>query len=236
MVAIAASAKPNIMTAHRYYTEEEVALLRARYADTPTEQLARQLGRKIGSVHQKAIKLGLHKSRDLVVTMAREAMADPRHGGRASQFKPGIVPANKGLRRPGWAPGRMAESQFRKGHKPYTWVPVGSFRVTQDGMLEQKYSDDPGPPGARWRSFARLVWEAANGPAPDGFTVVFRVGRKTVDPNLVTLDALELISRAELMRRNSIHQMPPELADVSRLRGRLTRAINDKAKEAEHHD
>ena len=79
----------------------------------------------------------------------------------------------------------------------------------------------------------RLVWEAACGAVPDGHIVVFRPGRKTTDPDKITLDALELLTRAENMRRNSVHsKYPPEVARLVQLRGALTRQINRKAKEA----
>ena len=52
--------------------------------------------------------------------------------------------------------------------------------------------------------------------------VVFRDGdRRNFDPA-----NLELITRGELMRRNSIHNLPPELADTYRVLARLHKAIN----------
>ena len=79
----------------------------------------------------------------------------------------------------------------------------------------------------------RLVWMAANGPLPAGHIVVFKPGRRTTELEAITLDAVELISRAENMRRNSVHQLPPELARLVQLRGVLIKTINRKAKEAE---
>lgn len=108
---------------------------------------------------------------------------------------------------------------------------MGSFRVTDDGLLEQKYSDDPGPPKARWRSYARIVWEREHGPIPAGHVVAFRPGQATADPPLVTLDRLELLTRRQLLGRNSVHTIyPPELARLVQLRGVLTRAISDRSK------
>jgi hypothetical protein len=60
--------------------------------------------------------------------------------------------------------------------------------------------------------------------------VVFRPGRATTDPALVTLDAVELITRREIMARNTMHRLPEPLARTIQLRGVLTRAINQRTK------
>lgn len=65
---------------------------------------------------------------------------------------------------------------------------------------------------------------------PKGHLVVFRPGRKTLDAELITLDAVELITRAENMARNTMHRLPKELAQVHQLRGVLTRTINQRQK------
>lgn len=222
------------MGTRRKWLEWETELLTRNFADSRTCDLAKVLDRTEARVLAKANKLGLKKSRTLIAEMARERTSAPGHGGLATRFKPGTVPPNKGKKMPeGWAPGRMASTQFKPGSKPVTTLPIGSFRVVEGEVLEQKYSDEPGPPGKRWRAYGRLVWEAANGPVPEGHAVVFKPGMKTLAPALVTLDRLELVTRAELMQRNTIHQMPPQLAEIARLRGSLKRAINHKAKEAE---
>ncbi len=214
----------------RYWTEAEIELLRRFYADALTADLAAALGRTIARVQAKANALGLRKSLELIAETARRRTQAPGHGSKATRFNKGQTPHNKGLKRPeGWAPGRMAQSQFKPGNKPHTWLPVGTFRIVE-GVLERKFSDEPGPPGARWRSYARLVWEAAHGPMPPGHAVVFKPGRQTTDPELVTLDAVELIRRQELMRRNNVHtQYPAELVPLVRLRAAITRQINRKA-------
>lgn len=87
----------------------------------------------------------------------------------------------------------------------------------------------------RWKPVHRLVWERANGPIPAGHAVVFRPGRKTADPELITLDAIELVTRAELMKRNTIHRYGPEIASIQKLRGSIRRRIK-QAEEAQQHE
>jgi hypothetical protein len=127
----------------------------------------------------------------------------------------------------------MAQTQFKDGSRPHTWVPVGSYRINGDGYLDRKVNDLPGPNTVRWKPVHRLVWSDAHGPVPEGCTVVFKPGRRTTVLELITVDAVECITRAELMARNSIHNLPPALVEIHQLRGTLKRAINRKAKETE---
>lgn len=178
----------NILPPKRFWLQWEEEFLRERYATTLTVDLAKALHCTATRVLAKANAMGLKKSLVLIAATARERITRPGHGGQATQFKPGLVPANKGVKHPkGWAPGDMAKTQFKKGNKPHTWVPVGSFRVNPDGILEKKFSDNPGPPTARWRNYAALVWEAVHGPVPPGHAVVFKPGQHTTEPALLTI-------------------------------------------------
>lgn len=216
---------------HRF-TPADDELLRRNYADSLTGDLATVLGCSVDAVLRRANRLGLKKNRELIAQVARERMLDPAHPGRAYLIQPGNVPANKGKKMPpGWVPGRMAESQFKKGNKPQTWLPVGSYRISPDGYLERKVNDLPGNNCVRWHPVHRLVWEEVNGPVPDGHMVAFKPGRRTSELKLITLDAVELISRAQNMARNTIHNQPGPVREVMRLRGTLKRAINRKVKE-----
>lgn len=65
------------------------------------------------------------------------------------------------------------------------------------------------------------MWQEAFGPVPPGFAVCF----KDRDKAHRALDNFELISRADLMRRNSVHRLPPELASAIQLNGALKRRL-----------
>lgn len=150
-----------------------------------------------------------------------------------ARFPKGNVPFNKGVK--GWqAGGRAATTQFKKGVRQGVAVklyqPIGAERVSKDGYLERKVNDDL-PLQARWRGVHRIVWEAAHGPIPPGHAVAFLPGKHTADAARITVDCLELVSRAELMRRNSyLTRYPKEVADLIRLRGALNRKINNRSK------
>ena len=197
---------------NRPWSEADLQALRALYSDINNVELGALFERTERAINVQAVKLGLRKSRQFM----------EQHSTR---FKPGLVPWNKGAKyQPG---GRCAETQFRPGQRPHTWLPIGSYRLDKTGTLQRKISDDPGGPHKRWRSVHELVWIEHHGPVPDGHLVVFKPGQKTTDPEQITVDRLDCITRAELMRRNSSWTaLPPELARLVQLRGVLTRQIN----------
>jgi hypothetical protein len=210
----------------RWWTEAEMALLRTLYADTPTVDLAATLGCPVRRVLQKANAMGLRKSATLIAEIARQRTLALNHGSKKTMFKAGDTPWNKGTHFV--AGGRSAETRFGKGMRPHTWVPVGTYRIVTDGILEQKTNDKPGPNFVRWEPVHRLVWQRDVGPIPRGHVVVFRPGQKTAELALITVDRLECITRQQLMLRNSVHaRLPPELAATVQLLGALKRKIRE---------
>lgn len=213
------------------WSQDDDAELRRRYPHEKTDTVARALGRSLSSTYQRAYGLGLTKSAEFLASPAACRLRRGDNVGAAFRFPKGNVPANKGLRRPGWSSGRMRETQFKKGEMSgaaqHNYVPVGSHRLSKEGYLERKVTDDPSIyPARRWVGVHRLVWEAANGKVPPGHAVAFLPGRRSADPSLITLDALELVSRSELMRRNTIHNLPAPLPQLMQLRGALNRKLN----------
>ena len=72
-----------------------------------------------------------------------------------------------------------------------------------------------------------ILWEEVNGPVPHGHIVVF------CDKNAANIEIsnLELITRAENMRRNTIHRYPSELKETIRQLGKLKKAISEASNE-----
>jgi hypothetical protein len=124
------------------YTDAERALVRELYADTPTAEIAKRLGRETCSVYRIASSMGLRKSPEYLAGPNACRLRRGDGVGSGTRFKPGQVPANKGTRRPGWAPGRMAETQFKKGVRTgiaaKNWRPVGTILTDADGYLRIK--------------------------------------------------------------------------------------------------
>lgn len=203
----------------RVWTKADLAKLKRIYAVTPGPQLAEIFGRRASAIYGVATKLGLKKDPELVRKMAREAIEKPGHPARGHRFQPGHQPFNKGLK--GWtAGGRAKQTQFKPGQSPVGKRPLGSLRIS-DGFLQVKVADT-GYVNTDWRSLHRALWELKNGPVPEGHFVTFADGnrRNFAEENL------RLISRAENCRRNSIHNLPPELKETIQQIGRLNREIN----------
>lgn len=210
----------------RPWSAVEQAHLRRFFADTPTRQIADTLGRTPAQVWGEAGRLGLRKSPEYVASSCR--IQRGARLGAQNQFKPGHQPWNRGTRYA--AGGRSVETRFSKGNRPQTWKPVGSERLTKDGYLQRKISDTGDTP-RDWRGVHILKWEEAHGPVPPGHALVFRDG----NPLNAELANLELLTRAELMARNTIHRFPPELKTTIRLVGKLKRTIRNVAREKQDH-
>lgn len=207
------------------WTYEAIAVLQQRYADTPTDQVAAQIGVTPAQVYHKVQKLGLRKS---AAYLASEVACRLRRGdnvGKATRFQPGLTPWNKGQKHP--STGRAIDTQFKPGNRSgkalEIYQPIGTERLSKDGYLERKIHDG-WPLQRRWRAVHLLAWEAINGPLPAGHAVVFRDGNK----RNIALDNLELVTRAELMRRNSVYRHGIEIAQLAMLRGKLTKQINKR--------
>ena len=115
------------------------------------------------------------------------------NNGLTGRFKKGHVPANKGTHPP--TRGRMAETQFKRGHLPHNTKPIGYERTSKDGYLEVKVKMRPSNPKCNdnFKLKHRLVWEKEYGPIPEGHMVIFLDG----DKGNFELSNLALISRDE---------------------------------------
>lgn len=206
------------------------ALLRELYPDFPSNLLAERFGCTLTALYQRAYKLGLKKSEAYLASPYAQRLRRGGEVGKPYRFPKGHVPANKGVRRPGWAPGRMASTQFKKGRAASdasNYVPIGTEKYdVKRKVTVRKITDDPAIfPAQRWRPVHVLVWEAANGPVPPGHIVIFKRGMKTLASAEISVEKLDLVTLAENMQRNTIHRYPTEVKKAIRLVGKLKRTI-----------
>jgi hypothetical protein len=207
------------------------------YPDCHTADVAAWLQRPVDSVYRAAAVRGLHKSAEYLAsdTACRIQRGKQHPSMIASRFQKGLTPWNKGTHYV--AGGRSAHTRFKPGRRPEesrNYVPIGSLRVTRDGALERKVTDDPKlVPARRWTPVARLVWEAHVGPIPAGNLVAFKPGMATTVLELITPERLECITRAELARRNHPRNHSPELAKLVQLKGAITRQVRRIERESQ---
>jgi len=220
-----------------HWTPQQIDALRRLYPNYSADVVGRVIGRDTPSVHAKANALSIAKS---------EAFQASTHSGRiqrgkqhpamrANQFKPGLVPWNKGIST--HAGGRSTNTQFKPGrpaNEAHNYQPIGALRLSKDGYLTRKVTDDPSLfPARRWVAVHRLVWIAAHGPLPPDHIVAFKPGMKTAQLELITIDRLECISQAENLRRNHPRSHSPEWAQLVQLKGAINRQVNRINREAQ---
>jgi hypothetical protein len=206
------------------WSSAEESQLIAFYSDTPMPELMKIFGKSESAIYGKAASMGLKRSDAYMASEHACRLRRENNPGEAFRFKKGQQPWNKGISFD--CGGRSVETRFAPGTMPHNNVPVGTERVTDDGIRQRKVRDD-GPAHRRWKSVHSLIWEEANGEIPPGHIVVFR------DRNTEHLDIenLELVSRAENMRRNTFHRYSPELKDTIRQLNKLKRAISEASDE-----
>jgi hypothetical protein len=178
----------------KIWTDGEMALLRERYPDTRTEELAAELGLTAGQVYNKAHALGLRKSPAFLTSEASGRITqDSHHGSRRTRFKKGQTPWNKGCK--GLQIGGEA-TRFKKGTVPPN--------TRHDGAVSVRMSK--GTPyvwervaKGKWVMQHRLNWERAHGPLPRQAVLRCKDGDTcNTDPA-----NWELIDRKGHMNRNS---------------------------------
>ena len=212
------------------WTEERLELLHRCYADYSTDDLAFLLGLRTEQVWAKANSLGLHKSDKYLSTAAGCALVRPGAGGRAHRFQKGHSSWNKGTKGLVRVTEASRATQFKAGQAPPNTLPIGSTKLDKSLVLLQKVSNAPGNGSKRWRAVHELVWVAVNGPVPAKHIVVFKPGMKTNVLEEITIDRVECISLAQNMKRNTRHNLPPELNQIVQLKAVLTRQINKRMK------
>lgn len=158
--------------------------------------------------------------------------------GEAYRFKPGHIPANKGKT---WDDiGMSAEAKtasarhwFKKGHKTYNHVEVGTDRWRpHHGYYFRKIAEPN-----KWRLTHNVIWEETNGPIPEGMRVIFLDGNsKNLSP-----ENLALISKEEhgiLNNNRSVYSRAdnPELSIANIAALRLERKIEEIMKDEKKHN
>ena len=216
--------------ARNTWTPEQLQQLRELYPDHTAKEVATIMGLTVGAVYGRAALLELTKSEAFKRSKKSGRLLPGRVDDRmrSGQFKPGLVPWNKGKHYN--AGGRSVHTQFKPGQRGKNWRAVGSYRINSDGYLDLKVADTGYPP-RDWKAMHRVVWERAHGPIPKGHVVVFKPGQRTNVLELLTLDRLECISRAENARRNHPTNRSPEYARLVQLKGAITRQVNRIARE-----
>lgn len=210
------------------WNEEQLETLRLLYPRFKTEDVAFVVGHSIELTYRKANSLGLKKSAEFLAS-GHAGRLDGVRGG-VTRFQKGLVPWNKGTKGVVGVQEACRATQFKPGQAPHNTLPIGSMKLDKDGTLLRKVSDAKGNNSKRWRGVHELVWVEHNGPLPPKHIVVFKPGMRTNVLEEIAADRVECISLAENMKRNTRHNLPPELNEIVQLKAVLTRQINKRMK------
>jgi hypothetical protein len=192
-------------------------IIRERYPFEPTKKIADDLGLSESSVYNRAFAMGIKKD----PVYLRSTQYPPGYlGGKATQFKKGSVPANKGQKMSTEVYQKVAKTMFKKGTVPPNTQPIGTIHQRRDtgGKMYQyiKLAD------CKWQLLNRYTWEMHNGPIPKGMVVVYKDGNYLNND----INNLLMITKKENMARNTIQRLPKELQQVMRLKCKLIKKIN----------
>lgn len=196
----------------KLWTVQETADFIKMYPTTTSKEMAEYFNVSIKKIYARASFLKLNKNKDWL----HQYYKDNYTGYPATQFKPGCKSWNKGMK--GLQIGGK-ETQFKKGRTPHNTKPIG-YRSVRDGYLHERTEKG-------FEMVHVLLWEQVNGKVPKGKILKFKDGNR----ENICIENLEVIDRTELMRRNSIQNLPQQLLDVVRLKASLTRKINSYGKE-----
>ena len=195
----------------KYFTPSEDSYIRENYNSLPATRMAAHLRRAKTSVRQRMILLNLKPDPEKT-----------EEWKRLYTFKKGSVSWNKGKKLTSITDA-MRGTWFKKGDVPANTLPEHAIalRMDKDGRVYMWLRL-----GARNLKHVHVcLWEHYHGKVPSGHCVVFR-NKDTLD---VSIENLELITREENMKRNTIHNYPAPIKKAIRTLSKLKRTIKDKS-------
>jgi len=192
------------------WTDSEILFLRKQYPNMETDLIAKVLNKKPDAISRKASLLGIKKSKKFISELQKKQIDNLAN----TTFKKGFTPWNKGLTGLTQLGGN---GKFKKGNIPHTHKEVGYESVRKDGYVFIKTEKG-------FKTKHQYIYEQHYGSIPKNHIVIFK------DNNKYNFDInnLELITRADNMKRNSVWNMPEELLEVVTLKKTLMKIINGK--------
>jgi hypothetical protein len=198
--------------------EQKKEYIRRHYPDQYTKDIASVIGWSTSKIYNYVNKIGLKKGekwREMNYEFRKSILIK---SGEKYRFKKGQEPVNKGVKMSDDIREKIKGTWFKKGQQPSNANYDGHERVDKEGYTMIRIA-----PG-RYEKKHRVLWESVHGPIPQGCIIVFKDKNK----KNIRIDNLEIITRLENMRRNTLHQYPEELKSMIKLVNKLKKKINEK--------
>lgn len=199
-------------------------IIRERFPHEPTKKIAEDLGLTYSQVSNRAYTMKIHKTQEYMNSLESGRFASGSMIGKATQFKKGRVPHNKGKKMNRKVYDKLSKTMFKKKNIPHNQKPDASLveRTDKTGRvyLYYKVSD------RNWIPYHRKIWEDHHGSIPQGYIIKF------IDGNTknCAIENLMISSKADNIRQNSIHRWPEFLQQIIRLKQKLTKKIKNHGK------
>ena len=205
----------------KVWTDEQIAYLLEHYADNTAQSVGVAIGRTTSQVHNKAYHLRLKKSPEFLAKAGRELAS--KEGASVGRFKSGHQTWNKGIKGSTGLHESSRAQQFKTGQLLHNHHQIGYERLDCEGYLHRKITDT-GHTKRDYRLVHHIAWQSVHGEIPKGCYIVFVDGNKSN----FDISNLACLTKAENMKRNTIHRFSPELKEAIRLVRKLQKLIKQE--------
>jgi hypothetical protein len=212
------------------FSEEEIQVIKAKYADNKTEELAKQLNRSTRSIYSVANDFKLKKSESFLNSPSSGRLQKGSDIGKDFLFEKGHIPPNKGKKLEEFMKPETIEifkaNMYKKGNIPHNAYEDGEETIYTDKEGRQYLKIKV--PGIRKLVFKHyVVYSEAFGELQENHIIIFKDGNSL---NCIA-ENLKAITKQENMKRNSIHRFPEELKSVIRLLSKLNKQTQKHEKQ-----
>lgn len=195
------------------FTVKEDRFLMDNYLNIPAKRMSKMLGRSESSARQRMKLLGIIVPAETIKKFKEE-----------SRFGKGKPSFNAGKKQSEYmsadAIERSKKSRFKSCHLPHNTRNDFEISIREDKRgVKYKFIRIA---LSKWIPLHRHNWIIVNGQIKRGLKLIFKDG----DTMNCSLENLELLTAAELMKRNTYHNYPQPIPKLIQLRGALNRRIN----------